>query len=431
MNKLTRALLCILIAVLLCVGMNAAAFMLDSAKLRQNASQGLAMLAQEGASPELTGGFSSARLDNFTAALMVKTAAHTGSESLIRKALGGLRVDMPTPAGAGMEEGWNLFCTYASGDDVANGSRTYSRYWHGYIFPLRLLLSIFTLANIQMLLYYVQTALLFAVVILCVKRVPVVLPGLLTAFFLLMPAATGVCLQYMPVTLTALAACCLVLYADKPIAHAIGMPGFFALVGLVTNYLDLLTFPLVSLGFPLALYMAARIEENSADLKTLFMELFFCGLCWGLGYGGMWAFKWALTGLCFGGSAIADILGQAAIRVSSATNGESYSRLEGLARCLNVLFAKPAYLAILLITAAAALFTMLCRVRALAKNGRRMALDLRALLLILLSAVPLCWTIVLANHCYDHFYFTYRILTVSVLSVYAAAALLVKRVMRT
>ena len=427
MNKLTRALLSILFAALLCLILNAAAFTLNSDDMQKNAAQGLAMLAQEGASPELVGGFSSARLDNFTAALMVKTAAHTGSESLLRKTLGGLRVDMPIPAGTGMEEGWQLFCRYASSDDITNGSRTYSRYWHGYLFPLRLLLSVFTLANIQMLLYYAQMALLFAVVIGCAKRAPAVLPGLLTAFFLLMPAATGVCLQYMPVTLTALAACCLVLYADKPIASAIGMPGFFALMGLVTNFLDLLTFPLLSLGFPLALYMAARIEEDGADWKALFTELFFCGLCWGLGYGGMWAFKWALTGLCFGGSAIADILGQAAIRVSSATNGEAYSRFEGLARCLNVLFAKPAYLALMLLTAAAALVTMACRARTLVKDGQHVALDPRALLLLLLAAVPLCWTVVLANHCYDHFYFTYRILTVSVLSGYAAAVLLVKR----
>lgn len=422
MRKCLRAMLVIAVTLLLCIAMNAAAFLIDTPTLRENARQGTVMYAQEGSVPQLVGGFKTSQLDNFTAVLILKTAAYTGPESHLHKTFGGIRTDMPAEEG---QSPWDAFCTYADGSLSPTGGLTYTRYWHGYTLPVRLLLCVLNAANIQMALYYAQFALAIAVFILASRRCPAVLPGLVFAFFLLMPAATGVCLQYAPVTLLALAACLLVLLADAHIARLIGMPAFFALIGLLTNYFDLLTFPLVTLGFPLALLMALRLEDARCGMAAMFWELFFCGLCWGVGYGGMWAFKWLLNAAVFGPDRLASIFGQVALRVSTSSNGEAYSRLAGLMRCIEVIAAKPAYLLLGAGTALCCCGALFGRACAAHKTSSRVPLDARALLLFLLALVPIAWSIAMANHCYDHAFFTYRNLTVTVLALCTAVPYLI------
>ena len=415
-QKLFRSALALLFVVIVCIGMNAAAFLIDTPSMRENAAQSLTVYKWEGASPELAGGYRSAQLDNFTAALIVKTAAYTGEQGLLDKALGGYRAELP--AGED-EDGWAAFCTYVSGSDVPDGGLSYSRYWHGYTLPMRILLCFFSASGIQMLLYYVQTALAMLVFALCMKRCPAILPGLVTAFFLLMPAATGLCLQYMPVTLLALLGCLVLLLADRPIERLFGMPAFFALLGLLTNYFDLLTFPLVALGFPLAVRMALQLKDNT-DGKTMFTQLFLCGVCFGAGYAGMWAFKWLLTGLCFGMERLLGIFSQAALRVSAESGGQTHSRAAAVLQNLAVITDKPAYLAIsLLAFAASAAVAVYHAVRALCQQ-KTLALDLRAGLYLLLMLVPVAWYIVMANHSIDHTYFTYRNISVSFLALFAA-----------
>ena len=44
---------------------------------------------------------------------------------------------------------------------------------------------------------------------------------------------------------------------------------------------------------------------------------------------------------------------------------------------------------------------------------------MRALVLTIPAAMPFAWILVMANHCYDHPAFTFRILTCAVLAIYA------------
>lgn len=62
-------------------------------------------------------------------------------------------------------------------------------------------------------------------------------------------------------------------------------------------------------------------------------------------------------------------------------------------------------------------------VRRMIKGAR---FDLRALALLVPAAVPFAWCIVMANHSFDHTYFTYRNMTMAVLALYAMIPCLVK-----
>ena len=414
-HRVIRGASMLLAVVLLCIACNMLAFTIDTPTMRRNAWQGSLMLGDQGGTPHTIGGFHSSQLDNFTAVLILKTAAYTGEESLIEKAFAGYRVDMPPQEG---QSEWDAFCTYVSGpESPTGGGMGYARYWHGYTLPLRLALCVLDLSNLQMVLYFVQLALLCLVLFLMKSRnLGALIPGFFLSYFLLVPFSASVCVQYMPVSLLMLIASAMILKWDEAIARTVTLPAFFCVLGLLTNYFDLLTFPLVALGFPLIMLLALNMQRGDT-LCQVFLCTAFCGCAFALGYGGMWALKWALNGLVFGPEALRSVFIQASLRVSS--NGGKLSRIGVMMDNLNVILAKKSYL----------LLIGLCGLATLAPavKARRVKIDLRAVNLLLPAAAVVLWYLVMANHSFDHTYYTYRNAAVMVFSGFAFISCLLKR----
>ena len=409
-SRVLRGVCLLAVCFCLCVAANFLAFFIDTPDMRQNAWQGCLMLGEQLGTPQTVGGFKSSQLDNFTSVLILKTAAYTGEESLLVKALGGLRVETAPQPG---QTDWEAFCTYDHGTASATGAGVgYSRYWHGYTLALRLLLCVLDTANLQMTLYFAQTALMCFILFLMKSRgLARLIPGFFLAYFFIMPFSASICLQFAPVSLLMLTACVLILLADERIEKAVTLPAFFAMLGMLTNYLDLLTFPLVAMGFPLVLLLALRMDRGDSG-KALFVLTALCGCAWALGYGGMWALKWLLVGLAFGWESILSVFSQIGLRASS--NAGTLSRFSVLMENLNVILAKKSYL---LLSGLCVLATLAAPARALSRRGLRM--DLRALNLLLPAAAVCMWYIVMANHSHDHTYFTYRNAAVMVFAGFA------------
>ena len=415
-KKILRAASLILTVIALCIAGNFAAFLIDTQDMRENTWQGCLMLGEQQGIPQMVGGFSSAQLDNFTSVLILKTAGYVGNESLMQKAIGGYRVDMR--ANPGQSE-WDAFCSYELGENSPTGGLSYSRYWHGYTLPLRLLLCVLNVANIQMLFYFAQLALLVFVLHLMSKRgLGHLIPGFFLAYFFLMPFASSICLQYIPVTMLMLIACAALLLWDEQISRRIGMPVFFAILGILTNYYDLLTFPLVALGFPICLLLALRFKNDDSFL-SLFLLLAACGISWAVGYAGMWALKWLLVDMISEFSIFGGTLSQMFLRTSSDND---LSRFGVVMRNLNVILSKSSYL---LLTGITGLATLLPAAKAVFLRKARF--DVRALLLLIVAAVPVVWYVVMANHSFDHTYYTYRNTAMSVMAGFTFLACLVKK----
>ena len=416
-SRTVRGICLLVVCFVLCLGANFLAFTIDTPDMRRNAWQGCLMLGEQGGTPQMVGGFKSSQLDNFTAVLILKIAAYTGEESLTAKALNGFRVDMPAQAG---QSEWDAFCTYVDGtQSPAGGGMGYGRYWHGYTLPLRLGLCVLDAANLQMVLYFVQMALLCLILFQMKARgLSRLIPGFFLSYFLLMPFSASVCLQYIPVSLLMLLACSVLLKWDTAIERAVTLPAFFAVLGVLTNYFDFLTFPLVSLGFPLLMLLCLRMDRGEKGWKLFFLTVF-CGCAWALGYGGMWAIKWGINGLVFGWYTLTTTLGQMKLRTS--INGGELSRIGVLMNNLNVILAKKSYLLLLGICGLA---TLIPTIRAAKRSIR---VDLRALNLLLPAAAVCMWYIVMANHSFDHTYYTYRNVTVMVFAGFAFVSCLLKR----
>ena len=384
--------------VALAILMNLLAVFVDTPRMRENASQGAAMLCAEGATPQIVGGFKTSQPDNYTSVLILKTAAYTGGEPLLYRVFGGYRTDLRPLSEE--DDAWSAFCRVADGRESPTGGLSYSRYWHGYTLPLRLLLCFFNLSNIEMLLLFCECALAASLLLLIRRRgLQRLLPGWLCAFFLLMPVVTGLCLQYAPVTLLSLAFCCLLLSRRESLDRAVSLPACFAACGLLTAYFDLLTFPTLTLAFPLVFEIASRRQNKESPAKIL-RAAFVLSFAWGAGFAGMWALKWALSALVF--SIGSDgVFSQIRLRVSSQSHGRKYSRAEALYTNARLILSKASYLSILGISLAASLLSGL-RGR---KHGKA---DAGCLVYLLPAALPVAWMLLTANHVWDHYYYTYR-----------------------
>ena len=340
--KPVRGALALLLAVSLCLAMSLTAFLIDTPAMREHAEQAVDLLGYESASPEIVGGFASSRLDNYTAVLILKTAAYIGDDPLLRMAFSGLRTDLPPQED---QTDWEAYATYSDAVPSPNNV-PYSRYWHGYTFALRLLLCLFTFTNLQMLLLFAQTALLLLTVLLMVRRgLQQLIPAFAVSWFFMSPPALGLCLQYAPVSLIALLACSLLLALKPALSRSVGLPVFFALIGLFVNYFDLLTFPVVSLSFPLILLIALE-TKTTISFGSLMREALLCCVGWALGYACMWMLKWGLNFLVLGQDGIAAVGDQISLRLSAG--GDSHSRLDILLRSIRIVTDKTAYRVILL-----------------------------------------------------------------------------------
>ena len=403
-----RPLPAILLLVLCCALCNLLSPLIDTPAMRAHASRGCLQLCGEGATPQLIPGYKISQADNFTAVLILKTAAYTGGEQYLKRAFGGFRTELPA---AGGEDAWAAFCRYADGRESETGGLSYSRYWHGYTLPLRLLLCLLDFGTIRLLVSFAQLALAAGLVLALLRRgLARILPAFLAAFLLTVPPVTGQCVQFAPVSLLSLAGCLAVLLREERTGLCL-----FAALGVLTSYFDLLTAPTLTLTLPLVCLLALRLRRGEG-FRPLLSRGLLCCLAWGLGYAGMWALKWALNALLFGSGYAAGIFSQIALRLSGESHGVRFTRLQALYKNLYLYAGKRPVLALL---AAAALLSLLPGIKEKARG-----IDPRALALLLPAAAAVGWMLMTPNHIHDHSYYACRNLCGAVFAGLAALACL-------
>lgn len=188
---------------------------------------------------------------------------------------------------------------------------------------------------------------------------------------------------------------------------------FFMCVGIVTNWLDLLTYPLVALGFPLIIWMA--VQEKNRKPERL------GGVCmliaaWGIGYGGMWVLKWAFASLVLGRNVFSEALSQILLRTASDAGERHLTAVLVVAKNLWMVCRKPYILLVL----GMAVYEGWKWFRPIGNKGvfgvGRWSENLPW---ALVAVLPFVWYAGLKNHSWMHAYFTYRELSVSVLAVFA------------
>lgn len=271
----------------------------------------------------------------------------------------------------------------ALGIDEDDNYTHYGRYWHGYLFPLRILLCMTDLSGIRILNCILLWTLLFLNFLLLKKKI-----GLAPAVAFL-ACVGGIGLP--PVAMSLQFSGCfyimllgVLFFATVPKLSSdlasIGCAMF--VIGAVTSWVDLLTAPLLTLGIPLA--VALMLNRN---LKHKCNVAFKCILCWALGYALIWASKWLLASVATDINVLENALGQLKYRMIGETAPGSY-----IYRYLICVFSFGS-----LIFAA-----ILCSLKRFKPQFREYGY------LILIGLLPAVWFLVVYNHSVIHLWFAWR-----------------------
>lgn len=242
-----------------------AAYAIPSETVWENVRVSAQTLANEGLRYEAIDGYHASRLDDFTDAIMIGNAVLT-TEDPVESA-------MTARHFAGGETIGTLM-RYLDGEDVPTES--YARYWHGYLAALKPLLMVMNLNSIRVLNMYAQLALVLWTAALMVRRgLSRHVLALFAAYASLCPAAVMQSLQYSTAFYVAFGAMAVLLWTDGRMNDAL----FFMAVGMLTSFVDFLTYPIATLGLPLAARMALRQKQEKPCGLADFVKI--C-LSWGI-----------------------------------------------------------------------------------------------------------------------------------------------------
>ena len=374
-------------------------YLLPVEKMQTNMKASLTEFMAEGENPFLIEGLKGSSLDNYTDAIMLGSAVYKTDMPFWQSA-----VRVPRAAdveGMPMES----LDDYLTGKESSQESE-YARYWHGYLLYLKPLLLFLNYIQIRIVNGCIQLILviwiLYKFISQGMKRGAV---AYVLAVLSMFPMVFPYSLQFSSVFYIGNIAILIVLKKYKKWKNEETYLYFFQIIGMCTSFFDFLTFPLFTFGMPMALCM---VLFQNQKLKEKAFFLIKNGLAWGLGYILMWMGKWFAGSLITGENLWTNALGTVATRVSGEAYGESTGRLWAILRNGYIYFNKAG------IVFAVLMFLWLGF--SFWKYRKKIAWR-KIIPLIAVACMPLLWYLAASNHSYVHYWYTFRVLAVSVFAL--------------
>lgn len=391
----------------------AVAYMLPTGRMKSHIAESDEVFNYEGIYPQLMYGVKSSQLDNYTDGLMYATAIHPGSGNVLRDAMYNARYEYED---TNMVQALNDYANDVSVKESLRYELGYARYWHGYLIILKPLLLFLNVGEIRMLNLIMQTLFLSVLLYLIIQKygAPYAVPVIMTVL-LLNPVALPLSLQFSWVYHISLLGSILILYMKQVPEDNIYL-FLFIVLGMLTSYFDLLTYPLITLGLPLVLFLPKCMTLS--PVKRILRTAATCILWFG-GYAAMWIGKWIFA-FIFGHI---NLLQELSYKISERTSMRGYSEeritlLATIAKVLKVALNKP--YVFIFISLFIGYFIWIAYQRN--KGGKERKNDIKDILLYILPYVfiallPFMWFGFFANHTYIHYWFAYRELGVTVVAV--------------
>lgn len=373
--------------------------------------------------PYLKKGQFNTRQDNYADCILINLMYHVEGEELIPSLI---RASYYNPE----RENVNISLKRAV-EEEQEPNVDYFRYWHGSMVLLRPLFVFFEVTRARLILGILLAALTGITAGLLIRRKE----RALAIVFLLGNGVLQVwmlayCIEYVTtfLVMNGISIAGILGYGKWK-----GSPGeweqkeklLMAVSGVITCFVDFLTTETLTVTVPLFLLLVMRYRDNGLlDGKTELRRMAQTGLIWGVSYALMFGLKWALAALILGKEAFLQAFASAGERIAGTVTLDSTNltreataleRLVGaLGRNQGCIF--PFREEMGLGAAMGSFFILLFLSFALIYLFRDKRFDMKMLLLgLVLAAVPYLRYLVLNNHAYLHYFFTYRAQLVTVM----------------
>ena len=287
---------------------------------------------------------------------------------------------------------------------------SYERYWHGYLVILKPLLMIFTYQDL-IYLNMVLCVLLMAWLLIEFYKYSQAkyLVPYVSIVILSVPISIILCLD-LSVCFYIAAIATLLILKEKRLQYDY----CFLLIGIITSFMDYLTWPLITLGLPLT---AVLITQKDTTIKNDIGTILKLSLCWGIGYIGMWSGKWIVASLVLDDNIILDAVREIALRTGNGNEETAVSVADAISSNISV-FEKKTTLLILVIIS----LWILKAVMKYFKYGNCTELLKLMLPYMIIASMPFVWYFATKNHSSIHYWMTWRILLVPVFAIMCGVA---------
>ena len=303
--------------------------------------------------------------------------------------------------------------------DHIPANQEYLRYWHGSISVIRLLLLIMPLRGIYI---FNSICIIILTIVLIYKLIKIggIMPatGLIAGYIATSAWFVPLSLEYTW-TFILMLVFSLVILRLSSLKKGIWFYAAFLSFGMITNYFDFLTTETLTLTVPL-LILLWTVRQNQVDsdqkhnpFKVISVK---ASIFWILGYAGTWVMKWLLAALILKENVIPYVNGHVTERlvgqkgVDTGTFGFITGALVRNIKCL-LPFEYGITGTVIGIMILLFLFFILIKYRSKSP-------DIKYVLWILLvSLIPYIRYLLILNHSYLHYFFTYRAQLAVVLSL--------------
>lgn len=295
--------------------------------------------------------------------------------------------------------------------NTANGQKQtsyeYTRYWHGYIVIFRILLTMFDIVTIRIIIQITLFILIFILMYYLMKNSNYKLSIALLVSFIATDLFTwSFVVQGMFVMIIAVAIS--IFIANKKINEK-NINLWLFISGALTAYFDFLTTPLVSVLLPIIIYSAVNNIETTTFKKEC-IRIIKNLIAWSFGYLGIWSAKWIIADLLYDMDIIKLSLVQIHYRIGGMRdyglkNLGFHSLMENIINSINC-FRVAVYVIIYI-------YSML-RIKFYKKGY---FLSNEKLPYYICLVIPLLWYYVISEHSYQHFFYTYKMMFITMLSI--------------
>ena len=299
----------------------------------------------------------------------------------------------------------------------------YTRYWHGYQVILRPLTVIFQVQELRFLGMFVFHLLFFWSAWLMAKKLkPAIamcyVAAVTSGYIVFLP----VCFQFFT-TFAVLFGALIVLLTRYEKDCTMNLMLYFFVVGMVENFFDFLTYPIITLGIPLVVLLWLKIRDEAADLKENLIFTVKSSISWGLGYALTWVAKWGIATVVLGVRYFWRTMSVVQYRLEGSED-EPLDRIGTLQKNLKawmnvqdggiISWSKVVMVLLLIVV-------ILILVKKL-KDRKTIAASLP---IGLVALYPYIWYLVMSNHSQIHYWYTYRaqVLTMFGILVFIASIL--------
>ena len=370
--------------------------------IRENVKESAYILQREGLYKKFFN-FGLFQLDNYTDALMMSIAVATDDVRPLYSSMANCVI---------LEQGDPIEAALYGAEHESDGFEKgiYARYWHGYQLFLRPLLCITNINGIRVINY----VLLFLLAFIClrllwynVSKESAVILGLLMIVinFPMIPYSMqfSTCFYLMFISTIVLLA---VHGISRDYSNLLTM---FFVVGGATSFFDFLTTPLLALGIPLTVYILKMHPQEK--VRCIFNLCFL----WGLGYGLIWVSKWMIGSVMIGENIVGNAINQFLFRTSTSSLEGEVITMDSFVGLVQACVARHGLQNIISIQHMVCLIGICFALAFFVYYNKQKGFEVQKeywWLLLVASIVPV-WLVILLNHTYYHYWFTWRALLVT------------------